>query len=79
MARFFDKRTHDIVWHENDLYGVLDEQFLELTDFLAMKKLDGHNEEHQWYMLVHRKMSELLDVLGKNPRELNLETDKEIL
>lgn len=67
MAKFYDKKKQDLVWSDCDIYAVVEDAYWELSDFLATKKLDGHNINDQWYMAVHRKLGELIDVLADSP------------
>lgn len=67
MAKFYDKKKKDLVWSDCDISCVVEDAYWELSDFLAIKKLDGHNINDQWYMAVHRKLGELIDILGESP------------
>ena len=67
MAKHYNTNTHDIYYTCEDLWGALEDEYFELDEFLALKKLDGHDVHDQWYMLVHRKMAELLDVMNQEP------------
>lgn len=67
MAKLYNKKTHDIYWTDSDIVCLVEEAYWELSDFIAVKRLDGHDRIDQWYMNVHRKLDELLDVLVKNP------------
>ena len=53
MAKFYNTKRNEIVWSDNDLFAPVEDAYFELSDFLAVKKLDGHDEKDQWYMLVH--------------------------
>lgn len=81
MAKFFDTKKREVFWSDNDIYGPLEDAYFELSDFIALKKLDGHDERDQWYMLVQLKMAELIDALNSSPMtdRPDFETDKEIL
>ena len=67
MAKLINKTTHDIYWSDEDIVCPLEDAYWELHDFIAMKRLDGHDRTDQWYMLVCQKMDELLDALGNCP------------
>ena len=79
MAKFYDTKTGDILWSDNDVFLPAEHAYNELSDFLATKKLDGHDRRDQWYMLVHQKLGELVDVLYRNPVELDLISKQELL
>ena len=78
MAKFYDTKTGDILWSDNDVFPPAVYAYNELSDFLAMKKLDGHDKQDQWYMLVHQKLGELVAALYKNPVEIDLISNKEL-
>lgn len=67
MAKLYNTRTNDIYWSANDIYCAVEEAYWELSDFIAVKRLDGHDMTDQWYMRVHAKLDELLEALGKCP------------
>ena len=79
MAKFYNTKRNEIIWSDNDLFAPVEDAYFELSDFLAAKKLDGHDEKDQWYMLVHQKLEELMDALDMNPIDINLDRDKELL
>lgn len=81
MAKFFDTKKREVYWSDNDIYAPLEDAYFELSDFIALKKLDGHDAYDQWYMLVELKMAELIDALNNSPMidRPDFETDKEIL
>ena len=53
MAKLYNTKTNEVVWNDSDLLAPVEDAYFELSDFLAMKKLDGHDRTDQWYMLVH--------------------------
>lgn len=67
MAKLYDKKKGEVIWSDSDIVCLVEEAYWELSDFLAIKRLDGHDMTDQWYMNVHKKLDELLDVLMKNP------------
>lgn len=67
MAKYYDTATRKEVWSDCDIYCPLEDAYFELSDFIAEKRLNGHDRRDQWYMLVHRKMEELLDVMKECP------------
>lgn len=75
MAKLYNTRTNDIYWSANDIYCDVEEAYWELSDFIAVKRLDGHDRIDQWYMKVHAKLDELLEALGKCPID---ETDPDV-
>ena len=78
MAKFYDTKTNEVVWNDIDLLAPVEDAYFELSDFLAMKKLDGHDRTDQWYMLVHQKLQELISVLDMDPTDIDLDRYKEI-
>ena len=79
MAKFYNTKRNEVVWSDNDLFAPVEDAYFELSDFIAMKKLDGHDLKDQWYMLVCHMLGELIEVLDKNPIDIDLDRDKEIL
>ena len=79
MAKFYDTKTNDVIWSDDDLFAPVEDAYFELSGFLAMKKLDGHDRNDQWYMLVHQKLQELISVLDMNPADTDLDRYKEII
>ena len=69
MAKVYDTKKHEIYWTASDIVCPLEEVYWELLDFIAVKRLDGHDRRDQWYMAVHAKMQELLDLLEKDPTD----------
>lgn len=43
MAKIYNGKTNEIMWSDLDIYCVVEDAYWELTDFLATKKLDGHD------------------------------------
>ena len=78
MAKFYDTKTNEVIWNDIDLLAPVEDAYFELSDFLAMKKLDGHDSTDQWYMLVHQKLKELMSALDMDPADINLDRYKEI-
>lgn len=75
MAHFYDRTKNDIYWTAEDIVCPLEDAYFELCNFLALKRLDGHDRRDQWYMKVHNKLDELLDALNEEPTdERNEET-----
>ena len=79
MAKFYDTKTNEVVWSDSDLLAPVEDAYFELSDYLAMKKLDGHDRTDQWYMLVHQKLDELISVLDMDPTDIDLDRYKEIM
>ena len=79
MAKFYDTKTNDVIWSDDDLFAPVEDAYFELSGYLAMKKLDGHDRNDQWYMLVHQKLQELISVLDMNPADTDLDRYKEII
>ena len=79
MAKFYDTKTNEVVWSDSDLLAPVEDAYFELSDFLAMKKLDGHDSTDQWYMLVHQKLDELISALDMDPTDIDLDRYKEIM
>lgn len=79
MAKFYSKERNEIFWSDNDLFAPVEDAYFELGDFIATKKLDGHDQRDQWYMLVYQKIKELQDALEKCPINLDLGRDQELL
>lgn len=67
MATIYRKRTNEILWDDSGIYCRLEDEYNELSEFIARKRLDGHDETDQWYMWVQLKMGELLDALDECP------------
>ena len=67
MAKYINKKNHDIYWSDDDIACAVEEAYWELHDFLAVKRLDGHNAIDLWYMLIDQKLSELIDIMEKCP------------
>lgn len=78
MAKFYDTKTGEVIWSDNDVFLPAVYAYNELSDFLATKKLDGHDERDQWYMLIQRKLGELVAALYKNPVEMDLISKQEL-
>lgn len=52
MATIYRKRTNEILWDDSGIYCRLEDEYNELSEFIARKRLDGHDETDQWYMWV---------------------------
>lgn len=74
----FSKKSNEIMWSDSDLLAPVEDAYFELSGFLAMKKLDGHDRNDQWYMLVHQKLQELIQVLDMDPTDADLDNYKEL-
>lgn len=79
MAKIYNTKEHEVYWADSDVFCAVEDAYVELSDFIAAKKLDGHNEMDQWYMMVLLKLDELMSALTKCPRKEDLLYDKEIL
>lgn len=79
MAKFYDTKSNEIIWTDDDLLAPVEDAYFELSGFLAMKKLDGHDRTDQWYMLVHQKLKELISVLDMDPTNIDLDNYKELI
>ena len=75
----FSKKSKEIMWIDDDLLAPVEDAYFELSGFLAMKKLDGHDRTDQWYMLVHQKLKELISALDMDPTDKDLDNYKEII
>ena len=75
----FSKKSNEIFWIDDDLLAPVEDAYFELSGYLAMKKLDGHDRTDQWYMLVHQKLKELIDALDMDPTDVDLDNDKEVI
>ena len=73
----YSKKSNEIMWTDDDLLAPVEDAYFELSGYLAIKKLDGHDRTDQWYMLVHQKLKELISVLDMNPIDVDLDNDKE--
>ena len=78
MAKFYDTKTNEVIWNDIDLLAPVEDAYFELSGFLAMKKLDGHDRTDQWYMLVHQKLQELISALDMDPTDIDQDRYKEI-
>ena len=78
MAKLYNTKSNEVVWSDSDLLAPVEDAYFELSSFLAMKKLDGHDRTDQWYMMVHQKLQELVQVLDMNPTDTDLDNYKEI-
>ena len=67
MAKLYHTGKNEIYWSDCEIVCPLEEEYFELSDFIAVKRLDGHDKYDQWYMLVHAKMGELIDLLNQSP------------
>ena len=74
----FSKKSNEIMWSDSDLLAPVEDAYFELSGYLAMKKLDGHDRNDQWYMLVHQKLQELIQVLDMDPTDADLDNYKEL-
>ena len=74
----FSKKSNEIMWIDDDLLAPVEDAYFELSGYLAMKKLDGHDRTDQWYMLVHQKLKELISALDRKPIDLDQDRYKEI-
>ena len=43
MAKLYNKKEHKIYWSSDDIICPIEDAYFELTDFIALKKLDGHD------------------------------------
>lgn len=67
MAKIYDRKKNEVYWSDSDIACVVEDAYFELSDFLAVKKLDGHDRLDQWYMTVHAKLTELMGALDNCP------------
>ena len=67
MAKIYCRKDGKVYWSDDGIYGAAEDAFFELSEFLAGKTLDGHDECDQWYMLVCGKLDELLMALDDCP------------
>lgn len=42
MAKVYNTKTNELRW-EDDIAGVVEDAWFEITEILAVKKLDGHD------------------------------------
>lgn len=75
----YSKKSNEIIWTDDDLLAPVEDAYFELSGYLAIKKLDGHDRTDQWYMLVHQKLKELISVLDMDPTDIDLDNDKELI
>ena len=78
MAKLYNAKSNEVVWSDSDLLAPVEDAYFELSGFLAMKKLDGHDRNDQWYMLVHQKLQELISALDMDPTDIDLDNYKEL-
>ena len=45
MAKFYNVKRNEVFWTDNDLFAPVEDAYFELGDFIAMKKLNGHDEK----------------------------------
>ena len=45
MAKFYNAKRREVFWSDNDLFAPVEDAYFELGDFIAMKKLNGHDEK----------------------------------
>ena len=45
MAKFYNTKRNEVIWSDNDLFAPVEDAYFELGDFIAMKKLNGHDEK----------------------------------
>lgn len=43
MAKYYNKKNHEIYWTDDEIAGSLEEAYWELHDYIAIKRLDGHD------------------------------------
>lgn len=43
MAKYYNKKNHEIYWTDDDIACPLEEAYWELHDYIAIKRLDGHD------------------------------------
>lgn len=78
MAKYYNKKNHDIYWTDDDIACPLEEAYWELHDYIAVKRLDGHDIIDQWYIKMDYKMAELIDIMAECPIDLTDENIKPI-
>lgn len=67
MAKVLNVKENKVYWSPCDFMCRIEDAYWELGDFIAGKRLDGHDEHDQWYMAMHRKLNELLDLIVECP------------
>lgn len=67
MAKVYNTKTNTIYWSDYDIACAVEEAYWELHEFLALKRLDGHDMQDQWYMAMAAKMDELIELMNKCP------------
>lgn len=67
MAKIYDSKTNTIYWCDYDIACAVEDAYWELTAFLALKELDGHDKQDKWYMAMAEKMNELIDLMNECP------------
>ena len=45
MAKFYNVKRREVFWSDNDLFAPVEDAYFELGEFLATKKLNGHDEK----------------------------------
>lgn len=53
MAKVYDIKRKEVYWTASDIACPVEDAYWELSDYLATKRLDGHDRRDQWYMKVH--------------------------
>ena len=43
MAKLYNTKSNEVIWSDSDLLAPVEDAYFELSGFLAMKKLDGHD------------------------------------
>ena len=66
MAKVYNTKTNSLRW-EDDISGVVEDAWFEITEILAVKKLDGHDMYDQWLMAVELRVKDLMDTLNDSP------------
>ena len=76
--KIYNKTTKEIRW-EDDISPMLEEVWLDITETLAQKHLDGHNEYDQWLMMVEHDLHKLMLTLREREYSLSEMASEHIL
>lgn len=80
MAKVFDKKRKEVMWEDADGFlCLLEETMWDVSDVLAAKRLDGHDEYDQWLMKVHWDMKRLLDTLCEYDYTVDEAIERELI
>lgn len=67
MAKVYDTKQKKMVWVDDGIMCAVEDAWFEVSDVLAVNKLDGHDMYDQWLIKVEDRLRALLDVLNAEP------------